>query len=199
MKTQSLKSKTHSLPEELLIDLALAGNQRAYTIIFERHERMLSQVIGRYLDKPEDIEECLQDTLVRMYRALPKFRRECKLSSWLYQIATFTAINYFRSKTHRYHFDPVEAIPETAVQSPQPEAITQLERRDLRHWINNALNLLQDKDAEVLRQFYLMERSIDEICQCTGLTESNIKTRLSRARIRLREVVEQQFPAQLLN
>lgn len=199
MKTYSSKTTTYNLPEELLIDLALAGNQRAYSVIFERHERLMRNVISRYLNQPEEQEECLQDTLVRMYRALPNFRRACKLSSWLYQIATFTAINYYRSKTHRQLMDSVDAIPELAYQENQPEAITQLERNDVSHNLNSALQLLQEKDATVLRQFYLNEKSIDEICRETGLSESNIKTRLSRARQRLREIIDRQFRPQLLN
>ena len=95
MTTTSVKPSTSKpanvLSDEMLIDMALDGSQLAYSLIVERHERMLRAVITRYLKEEEDIQEALQDTFVRMYRALPGFRRECKLSSWLCRIAISTA------------------------------------------------------------------------------------------------------------
>ncbi|MCO6488679.1 MAG: RNA polymerase sigma factor [Phaeodactylibacter sp.] len=193
-------SKTaESLSDDTLIDMALAGSQTAYTLIVRRHERMLRAVITRYLKEEEDIQEALQDTFVRMYRALPGFRRECKLSSWLCRIAISTAINHYKSKSRRYEQVGVEAIPEAYHLAGIPEALERIERQEVSRWLRQAISLLAAKDASVLNQFYLQGLSVDEICQATGLTESNIKTRLMRARQRLREVVEQQFHQQLMN
>lgn len=193
-------SKTaESLSDDTLIDMALAGSQTAYTLIVRRHERMLKAVITRYLREEEDIQEALQDTFVRMYRALPGFRRECKLSSWLCRIAISTAINRYKSKSRRYEQVGVDAIPEAYHLAGIPEALERIERQEVSRWLRQAISLLSAKDASVLNQFYLQGLSVDEICQATGLTESNIKTRLMRARQRLREVVEQQFHQQLMN
>lgn len=193
-------SKTaESLSDDALIDMALAGSQAAYTLIVRRHERMLRAVITRYLKEEEDIQEALQDTFVRMYRALPGFRRECKLSSWLCRIAISTAINRYKSKSRRYEQVGVEAIPEAYHLAGIPEALERIERQEVGRWLRQAISLLSAKDASVLNQFYLQGLSVEEICQASGLTESNIKTRLMRARQRLREVVEQQFHQQLMN
>lgn len=193
-------SKTaSSLSDETLIDMALAGSQMAYTVIVQRHERMLRAVITRYLKEEEDIQEALQDTFVRMYRALPGFRRECKLSSWLCRIAITTAINRYKSKGRPYEQVGVDAIPEAYHLARIPEALERLERKEVSQWLQRALSLLSVKDASVLRQFYLQGLSVDEICQATGMTGSNVKTRLMRARQRLREVVERQFHQQLMN
>ena len=193
-------SKTaESLTDDALIDMALAGSQAAYTLIVRRHERMLRAVITRYLKEEEDIQEALQDTFVRMYRALPGFRRECKLSSWLCRIAISTAINRYKSKSRRYEQVGVDAIPEAYHLAGIPEALERIERQEVGRWLRQAISLLSAKAASVLNQFYLQGLSVDEICQATGLTESNIKTRLMRARQRLREVVEQQFHQQLMN
>lgn len=193
-------SKTaSSLSDETLIDMALAGSQMAYTVIVQRHERMLRAVITRYLKEEEDIQEALQDTFVRMYRALPGFRRECKLSSWLCRIAITTAINRYKSKSRPYEQVGVDAIPEAYHLARIPEALERLEQKEVSQWLQRALSLLSVKDASVLRQFYLQGLSVDEICQATGMTGSNVKTRLMRARQRLREVVERQFHQQLMN
>lgn len=203
MTTTIVKSDTakaaHFLSDETLIDMALANNQAAYTLIVRRHEKMLRAVITRYLREEEDIQEALQDTFVRMYKALPGFRRECKLSSWLCRIAISSAINRYKSKVKRYEQVGVEAIPESYHLAGIPEALERIERKETSQWIRQALSFLSARDASVLTQFYLQGLSVDEICQATGMTESNVKTRLMRARQRLRNIVEEQFHQQLMN
>lgn len=188
-----------TLSDDTLIDMALEGSQLAYTLIVQRNERMLRAVITRYLKEEEDIQEALQDTFVRMYRALPGFRREAKLSSWLCRIAISTAINRYKSMAKRYEQVGVDAIPEAYHLAGIPEALERLERHETSHWLQQALSLLSVNDASVLNQYYLQGLSVNEICQLAGLTESNVKTRLMRARQRLKEVVEQQFHQQLMN
>lgn len=203
MTTTSVKPSTSKpanvLSDEMLIDMALDGSQLAYSLIVERHERMLRAVITRYLKEEEDIQEALQDTFVRMYRALPGFRRECKLSSWLCRIAISTAINRYKSKSRRYEQVSVDAIPEAYHLAGIPEALDRIERRETSQWLEQALGQLSGKDATVLTLFYLQGLSVEEICQATCMTSSNVKTRLMRARQRLREVVRQQFHQELMN
>ena len=197
-KTDTLKP-TPSFSDDTLIDMALAGSQMAYTLIVQRYERMLRAVITRYFREEEDIQEALQDTFVRMYRALPGFRRECKLSSWLCRIAISMAINRYKSKRKPYQMVEVDALTESYHLAGIPEALECIERQETSLWLKQALSLLSANDASVLSQYYLSGLSVEEICQATGLTESNIKTRLLRARRRLRTVVEQQFHQQLMN
>ena len=197
-KTETLKTAS-SLSDDTMIDMALAGSQMAYTLIVQRYERMLRAVITRYLKEEEDIQEALQDTFVRMYRALPGFRRECKLGSWLCRIAISTSINRYKSKRKPYQMVEVDALTESYHLAGIPEALERIERQETSLWLRRALSLLSSKDATVLGQYYLSGLSVDEICQATGLTESNVKTRLLRARRRLKEVVEQQFHQQLMN
>lgn len=185
--------------DESLIDQALAGDQRSYTLLFQRHERIIRAAIHRYLGPNGDIDECLQETRIRIFRALPGFRRECKLSSWLYQVAISTAINHCRRKAGRFATTSLEQAPEIKQLPGAIQTACCLEKADRAAWINHALGLLAEKDATVLNQYYLQEWSVEEICQATGLSESNIKTRLMRARRRLREVVENRFSAELLN
>ena len=199
VKTGTLETPHALSSDDALADMALAGSQMAYSLIVQRHERMLRAVITRYLKEEEDIQEALQDTFVRMYKALPGFRRECKLSSWLCRIAISTAINRYKSKRKPYEVVTADTLTEAYDRAGIPEALERLERQETSLWVQRALSQLPAKDASVLDQFYLKGLSVDEICQATGLTESNVKTRLLRARRRLREVVEQQFHQQLMN
>ena len=199
MDTTVVKATTlataQALSDDTLIDMALAGSQTAYSLIVKRHERMLRAVITRYLKEEEGIQEALQETFVRMYRSLAGFRRECKLSSWLCRIA----INRYKSKRKPYDVVAADTLAEAYELAGIPEALERLERQETSLWVQRALSRLPAKDASVLDQFYLKGWSVDEIRQATGLTESNVKTRLLRARRRLRQVVEQEFQQQLMN
>ncbi|MCB0587425.1 MAG: sigma-70 family RNA polymerase sigma factor [Phaeodactylibacter sp.] len=199
MTTTNVKPDISKISDETLADMALAGSQAAYTAIVQRHERMLRAVVTRYLKEEEEIQEALQDTFVRMYQALPGFRWECKLSSWLCRIAISVAINRYKSTKKRRGDMGIDAIPEAYHLVGIPEALERIGRKEISLWLEKALSLLSGQDASVLTAYYLQELSVDEICQATGLTESNVKTRLLRARRRLKKVVEQNFQQQLMN
>jgi RNA polymerase sigma-70 factor (ECF subfamily) len=192
--------KTYAaLNDETLIALALEGNQRAYAILARRHESLLRPVIGRYLKDVNEIDEAIQDTYVRAFQALPNFRGESKFSSWLYRIAVSVAINQLRSRQrHARRVDSSAELEKLDIGLP-PEGARKVEKDEARHWLRHAICQLSSSDAQVLRLFYFEEQSIQEICQLSGWTESNVKSKLSRARQRLRGILETQFPAHLLN
>lgn len=187
------------MTDETLIAMALEGNQKAYAILAGRHESLLRPVIGRYLKDANEIEEAIQDTYVRAFQALPSFRGESKFSSWLFRIAVSVAINQLRSRQRRVQRMDYSSELEKLNISQAPEGAGKVEKDEARHWLLQAIRQLSSSDAQVLQLFYFEERSIQEICQVSGWTESNVKSKLSRARQRLRSIIEVQFPAYLLN
>jgi RNA polymerase sigma factor (sigma-70 family) len=187
------------MTDETLIAMALEGSQQAYALLARRHESLLRPVIGRYLKDANEIEEAIQDTYVRAFQALPSFRGESKFSSWLFRIAVSVAINQLRSRQRRAQRMDYSSDLEKLDISQAPEGAGKVEKDEARKWLLQAIRQLSSSDAQVLQLFYFEERSIQEICQASGWTESNVKSKLSRARQRLRGIIETQFPAHLLN
>ena len=173
--------------DEKLIHLAVAGHQQACTILVRRYERLLRTVLQRYLSDPEAVKEVAQDTFVRAFRALPGFRGESKLGTWLCKIAVSLAISRLRLRRYAMWESIDGILPHGHESSHDGDAV--LEKKETSQMLRQALRQLSPQDATALELFYFREQSIDEIGHLTGWTRSNVKSRLSRARQRLHSVL----------
>ncbi len=188
MKTTTANDKRNSqLSDETLISLVLSGQEVACTMLIHRYERLIRYVLRRYLTDPEAVQEVTHDTFLRAFRALPGFRGDSKFSTWLTRIAISQAISRLRSKKHTA-WDPIEETLARWEQDVQ-EQETALEKQETARLLRQAVSRLNPNDATALELFYFREQSIEEIGRITGWTATNIKSRLSRARQRLRDVL----------
>jgi len=180
--------------EERLLTAAMAGDQQAIAILIKRHQRMVLSIALDVTGNRADAEEATQDTFVKAFRFLPTFRRESSFRTWLRRIARTTALNQLR----------VKGLPSVSLDAPESSSVyilpeksdnaLQLLMRDERaHLVKTAIKRLSKEDETALRLFYFQEKSLEEISEATGWTINNAKSRLSRARQRLRAVLETEF------
>jgi RNA polymerase sigma-70 factor (ECF subfamily) len=198
--TTLFSSRTQTpITDATLIQQSIHGNQKAYAQLMDKHERLVRATIGRYIQTHDDAEEVFQDTFLRAYQALPEFRGDAKLSSWLCKIAASVSLNRLRSRQYRKGLAESGEITEGIQVGVHAEGAHHLEKQEISFWLRQAIERLPNSDSEVLHLFYFHERSIEEICQLTGLSESNIKSRLARARQKLKGIIEARFGSELLN
>ena len=118
---------------------------------------------------------------------LGSYRQESKFSSWLYAITYRTAIDNARKK--KLPLQSIEtgstAYQAPDVQSKNPAELTQ--DNDLRYQVQSVINRLKPSDANIITLFYLHEQSVQEIAEITGLSVTNVKTKLFRLREQLRQ------------
>lgn len=158
----------------------------AFRAFVVRHERMVFALLSRVLGPGPEVEDLAQETFVRAYRAFPGFDPEgpARVSTWLLTIATRLALDARRRKKR----DPSALDPDSDHASPStPER--SLERRELGQAIQRAVDQLPDdqRAALVLDEFHGL--SIAEIAGVLGVPENTVKTRLFRARQRMREAL----------
>jgi RNA polymerase sigma-70 factor (ECF subfamily) len=139
----------------------------------------------------EDAEEVVQDTFVKAFRFLPTFRRESSFRTWLHRIARTTALNQLRVKgLPSVSLDAPESSPAYFLQEKSENALQHLLRDERALLVKTAMQRLSKEDEMALQLFYFHEQSLEEICTVTGWTINNAKSRLHRARKRLRDVLE---------
>lgn len=181
---------TNIISDEMLIRQAQAGQQPAFATLVKRYERYAFTLALRFVKNREDAHEVAQDAFLRAFRYLPEFRGEAKFTTWFYKILYSVALNHLR----KYRPDLVSLdneehpihLPDAAV----PDASHQLEQTERSDTIKKAIAQLSPDDAAIVTLFYLYEQSLEEICQVMSLTMTNAKTKLCRARQRLRAVLE---------
>jgi len=180
------------LTDDELIRLCARGEQSAITELARRYQTPIYRFLLRMTGSPEDAEECALDVFVRAWRNASRFEFRCRVGTWLYRIAA----NIARDAYSRRKCRPQEPWPDEhelarmATGSAEEDALAGLQRERLAKALTIALGKLKPIDRAVLILYYLEQRDYDEIQQITQLTYSVLKTRLARARKRLRVEME---------
>ena len=176
--------------DEALIAQALQGQQQSYAQLVERYQHYVFTLAVRMVKNREEAAEVAQDSFLRAFRYLSDFRGEAKFTTWLYRIVHSVALNHLRrSRLDVLSIDDT-ARPVTLPAATQPDASDSMELQERRQAIHLAIQRLPPDDAEVITLFYLYENSLDEICQIMDLTMTNAKTKLFRARQRLKTILK---------
>jgi RNA polymerase sigma factor (sigma-70 family) len=178
------------ISDESLIKQALSGQQVAFATLVKRYEHFVFTLALRLVKKREEAHEVAQDSFLRAFRYLADFRGECKFTTWLYKIVYTTALNHLRkfNPDIRSLDDDENAI--RIADTSTPDAGYRLEMNDRNAALQTAIAQLSPDDSSIITLFYLYEQSLDEICTITGLTLTNAKTKLCRARQRLKVIME---------
>ncbi len=169
------------MDEQRLIENILSGDTQSFSYLVTQYQGMAFNIALRILENREEAEEAVQDAFVKAYRALPDFHFGSKFSTWFYRIVYNTAIT-IRRKQFIYTAGYEEAESGQITTDEIDNASSLLEREDRKEIISRVLKKLPEDEALLLTFYYLDECSVEDIHQITGLTASNIKVKLFRAR-----------------
>lgn len=148
-----------------------------FTDLVNTYQLPLLRMCCLRLGDAELAKDAVQETFLKAYKALPSFRGECSLQSWLMRIAINTCRDMQRSWWHRYVNRKV--IPEEMNAACEPvsdDAIT----------VSQAIAALPVKLREVVLLYYYQNMQLDEIAQTLLISPSSVSGRLKRARNKLR-------------
>jgi len=163
------------------------GDKHAFDLLFLRYQHKIVNLIARYLRDPEEVEDVAQETFIKAFRALPRFRGDSAFYTWLYRIAINTAKNHLVARSRRppgtdldvddaEYMDGTEALRE----SESPEAA--LARDELSEAIDDAIRALPDdlRSAVTLREFDGL--SYEQIAEVMDCPVGTVRSRIFRAR-----------------
>lgn len=160
-----------------------AGDERALREVFDVHEPRLRKLLYRNLGSQEDAEELAATTFVRFWRTAHRFRGSCSLKAYLTRIALNLCCDAIRKRPKQ-----IEAGPQCSAPRAQRPPVHPLAER-----IRVGLLRLERDDRELLSLYYLEDWDYEEICESLDITYDVLKTRLVRARRRLRRLVEEEI------
>lgn len=181
-----------------LIAQAKQGNPEALAEIVENHQRTVYNVALRMCGNPQDAEETLQETFLSAIKALPKFEGRSRFSTWLYRIVSNACLMQRRRAANSPEVEPLEdeddgfEEPRYFVDwSYQPDDV--LLDGELREAMENAIASL----PESLRLAFIWREleglSTAETAEVLDISESAVKVRLHRARLKLREILSSEY------
>lgn len=159
----------------------LDGETEYFSVLLDRYSRPLYSLIVQIVGCPEDAEELLQDVFLKAYRNLSGYKRESKLSTWLYRIAYNVAISATRKKKQEFLY-----IEESTINNvPDEKAHEVIDLAAGEEQINrlvSAIDHLSGEEKALITLFYYEDKSIEEISEVMKLSVSNVKVRLHRTR-----------------
>ncbi len=176
-----------------------AGDQDAFRELVERYSGTVYNLALRLTNNPQEAEEVLQETFISAFRALDRFEGRSKLSTWLYRIAYNAALMRLRKR------EPATTSIDEPVVGEEGEVLP----RQLVDWgalpdeivlngeLQAALHRAVGSLPESLRAVFVLSDieglSTAETAETLNLTETNVKVRLHRARLALREKLADYF------
>ena len=157
------------------------NTEQEFLSVIKEYERVIYKVCYLYTSRNATLNDLYQDVVLNLWRAYPKFRGECKISTWIYRIALNTCISFIRKEKNMPEI--VTLTPYESEWMTEEQDSFQLMLKELYYLIGQLGQL--DKSIILL---YLEEKSYEEISEITGLTVTNVATKLNRIKEKLRKM-----------
>jgi RNA polymerase sigma-70 factor, ECF subfamily len=170
------------------VNEAKKGNRRAFDALVLKYQNRVIKLVSPYLRDPNEVMDVVQETFIKAYRALNKFRGESSFYTWLYRIAVNTAKNYALSQRRRFSRADARTRtlePNNLKEYTTPEGL--LARDEVEQTIYDAVNELPDelKSAIILRE--LVGLSYADIAKVMHCPLGTVRSRIFRARAMIDE------------
>ncbi|NOT36570.1 MAG: sigma-70 family RNA polymerase sigma factor [Saprospiraceae bacterium] len=151
----------------------------------------------KMLKRPEEAEEAAQDTFVKVYQSLNKFKGESKFSTWIYKVNYNTCLDRIKKYKKEHEAIPLDDWSESKMEAIGNvlDSISEKERTDT---IQDCIRLLPEEDGFLLTLFYFEEQSLEEISKIIGITPNYVKVRLFRSKIKLTSILKNRLEPEIL-
>ena len=181
------------MTDEFTLRRAQKGDAQAFEMLVTPHEQMLWRVCWHYTRHQEDAADCLQEAMLKAWRAIKSYRGECSLKSWLYRIAATVCLDFLRKQKRLPETESADALAEddgfTPVDdSPTPdEAVIRQESAD---HIRAAIDALPADMRTAIILYALQGMPYEEIADVTHTSVGTVKSRISRARQKIAKFLQ---------
>ena len=164
--------------------------EKAFMAIVSNYSERLYWHIRRFTCSHEDTDDLLQDTFAKIWAALPSFREEAQLFTWIYRIATNEALNFIRKKKVRamISFEDIRSEMEDRIDSDPSFNGDEIQRQ-----LHKAIQKLPTKQRLVFNLRYFDELKYEEISEITGITTGSLKASYHHAYNKIRTELEKYF------
>lgn len=203
MEVKRQQEHDQGSPVDISLEALKAGDRTAFARLVELYSPHIYRLALKILNDPQDAEDVLQDTFIKAFKNLSSFESRSSISTWLYRIAVNEALMLIRKRRpeavsldeekedEEGEVEPVEIVDWCCL----PEGV--LLSSESRRFLDDAIQKLSPalKAVFVLRDIEGL--SVRETAETLGISEGVVKTRLLRARLKLREILSLYFGEQL--
>lgn len=189
------QEKYKDIPDEEIIQYVVRGYSYLFEVIMRRYNQRLYRIQRSYISDEDAIQDTMQTTYIKAFENLNQFRGDSKFSTWITRIAINEALKYLNRRKKRSRLFSVQQTPENTGGTPAVNEHSPEERaiqKEYRNLLEQTLDELPPKYRAVYIMREIEQISTRETADCMGITASNVKVRLHRAKKMLREALEKQ-------
>ena len=174
--------------DQALVERAQRGDQQAFGMLVEKYQRKLGRLLSRMVRDQAEVEDVVQESFIKAYRALPNFRGDSAFYTWLYRIGINTAKNYLVSLGRRpqvsyeveiedaENFEDAEEL--RTAETPETELMT----KEIAKTVNETMMALPDELRTAITLRELEGLSYEEIATLMSCPIGTVRSRIFRAR-----------------
>jgi RNA polymerase sigma-70 factor (ECF subfamily) len=170
------------------IEAVRKGNVQAFSFLVEKYQKLVYTLALKLMKKPEEAEEMAQDTFIKAFQKIDSYEGKSKFSTWLYSITYNACISELRKRRIEFKSLDDRQISEQDEQKMN-DYYRETKKEDQEKYLNLALEKLPEDDQVLVTLYYYENQSMEEISLITGLTISNIKVKIHRARKRMHSLL----------
>lgn len=181
------------LSDEEMVKKTMEGDRHAAALLISGTEKLVAHIVFKMINSQSDRKDLMQDIYLKTFRYLPKFRFQCKLSTWVAEISYTTCFDYLKKYRPELVDIPAdddiscEDIPGQTISKHTLDASQQLSVKERSEILEKLSFSLPPVYRTLITLFHKEEFSIEEIMKVTGLPAGTVKSYLFRARKMLKE------------
>jgi len=173
--------------DEQLVRAALAGDDESFAELVRRYKRRVFAAASRFARNDHQLEDIAQEVFIRAYKNLGQFRNDAPFEHWLSRITFSACYDFLRRERKHRETAPLDAVDFDLHDLSVDQAVSAGRAREVLAW---AMRQLRPDEQLVLTLCEIEERSVREVAELTGWSESNVKVRAFSARQALKRILE---------
>ena len=183
--------------DQIIINQILEGNTKAFSVLVNNYKDLVFTLALRMIKNREEAEEVSQDTFIKVFKSLRKFKGDSKFSTWIYRVAYNTCLDRLKRIKREYNVVAIDEFTEHQIKTLD-NALEKMEAQEHKEKIQECLQLLPSDDSFLLSLYYFEEQSLEEISKVVGLTANNVKVKLFRSRKKLASILKEQLEPEII-
>lgn len=183
--------------DQYYISKVLEGDTSAFAVLVDRYKDLIFTLALRMIKNREEAEEVSQDTFIKVYKKLSKFKGDSKFSTWIYKVAYNTCLDRLKKLKRTQNTIAIDEFTEHKIKTLD-NALEAMEISERKEIIRDCINMLPSEDGFLLTLYYFEEQSLEEIAKVVNLKTNNVKVKLFRSRKKLTAILRERLDPEII-
>ncbi len=180
------------------INQIVEGNSNAFSILVNQYKDLVFTLAYKMLKNKEEAEEVSQDTFIKIFKSINKFKGDSKFSTWIYKITYNTCLDKLKKNKKENSVVYLEDFNEHQVKAIE-NILESIDEKERNQKIQECLQLLPSEEAFLLTLYYFDDQSTEEIAKVIDCNANNVKIKLYRTRKKLASILKEQLEPEILS